>query len=103
MRTKHLYLTRGEDRKFVLSSREPIVATIEGTRRMGLYPDPGENYWVPHLCLESVREMFLDDGPLPAFNEPVPVILGGELTRSTWVPMDHEERRLTREAEAVGG
>ncbi len=101
MQTKRVYLTRGEDRKFVLSSREPVVALIEGTRRMGLYPRvetspdgelSGEPFWDPGNCAESARELFLGDGPLPPFNEPIPVTMTGELTRATWTPLDHEER-----------
>jgi hypothetical protein len=67
-----VWLTVGEDGKGVLTGEYPVIARIRGTRRHGVYAQPGDWLLVRSLCLEGV-EMTL--GYVPATNEPVRVDL----------------------------
>jgi hypothetical protein len=67
-----VWLTIGEDGKGVLTGEYPVIARIRGTRRHGIYAEPGDWLLVRNLCLEGV-EMTL--GYVPATNEPVQVEL----------------------------
>ena len=66
------WLTMGEDGKGVLTGRPPIITRVMGTRRKGVYPQPGDWLLVRGLCLEGVKRCL---GHVPRVNEPVEVEL----------------------------
>ena len=67
-----VWLTMAEDRKGVLTGQPPIIARVQGTRRQGVYPQPGDWLLVRGLCEEGVTRVL---GYLPVANEPVAVEL----------------------------
>jgi len=66
------WLTMGEDGKGVLTGRPPVVTRVMGTRRKGVYPQPGDWLLVRGLCLEGVKRCL---GHVPRVNEPIEVEL----------------------------
>ncbi|MFO7959007.1 MAG: hypothetical protein R6X33_18125 [Candidatus Brocadiia bacterium] len=73
--TVECWLTLGDDDKAVISSMPPVIRRVVGTRRRGLYPEPGEWLWLPGLCLEGIEHVF---GGLPAACRPTPCRLSLE-------------------------
>ena len=78
-----VFVTVGDDGKAVLSTREPIVRRVTGTKRRGLYCQPGDWMWIPGQCMEGINYML---GFTPAPCDPI-------LCTMTIVPLPGEDDR----------